>query len=270
MSDKTGEATQQLTAGCLQFNIAMGDVEGNLQKVRDGLQALARQGGRLAVLPEMWSCGFDYRNLATLAAHTPQVVETVAALSARHDMVVIGSLPELDGDALYNTSYLVDRGVVRGRYRKLHLFSPMREDRYLQAGSKTLVADTSVGRIGLAICYDLRFPELFRRLTLDGADVICLSAQWPKPRRDHWCVLTRARAIENQVFVLAANCCGVQGKLDFFGSSMILSPRGEVLAEAKDQPCEVLATLDKQAQRDYRAAIPAWHDRRPDVYGVLT
>jgi predicted amidohydrolase len=132
------------------------------------------------------------------------------------------------------------------------------------------VVDTSVGRIGVAICYDLRFPELFRRLTMDGAELICLSAQWPKPRSDHWRTLLKARAIENQVFMVAANCCGRQGKLDFFGSSMIVSPRGEILAEAGEEPCNVMADIDWEAQRAYRQAIPAWNDRRTDVYGDLT
>jgi predicted amidohydrolase len=184
--------------------------------------------------------------------------------------VVVGSLPEQAENGLYNTSFVIDHGREKGRYRKLHLFSPMREDRYLQAGDATLVAATSVGRLGVAICYDLRFPELFRRLALDGADLICLSAQWPSPRQEHWRTLLRARAIENQLFVLAANCCGVQGKLDFFGMSLIITPQGEVLAEGGDRDGEVLAELDFQALRDYRTRIPAWHDRRPEVYGDLS
>jgi predicted amidohydrolase len=270
MPKKTILQTAPLCAGCVQFNVAMGDVEHNLQTVLAGLERLVQQGVRLAVLPEMWSSGFDYRNLMALAAHTPRVVQALVEFSASRGMVIVGSMPELDGDHLFNTSYLVDSGAVKGRYRKLHLFSPMREDRYLRAGDATLVAETSVGRVGLAICYDLRFPELFRRLTLDGAELICLPAQWPKPRQDHWCTLLKARAIENQVFMVAANCCGVQGKLDFFGMSLIVSPRGEVLAEGGEEPCEVLADLDREDQRVYREAIPAWHDRRPDVYGVLT
>ena len=270
MSKNTKTQTAPLCAGCVQFTIAMGDVESNLRSVLASLERISQQGGRLAVLPEMWSSGFDYRNLAALAVHTPGVVQALREFSAARGMVIVGSMPELDGDQLYNTSYLVDSGAVKGCYRKLHLFSPMREDRYLRAGDTTLMADTSVGRVGLAICYDLRFPELFRRLTLDGADIICLPAQWPKPRQDHWCTLLKARAIENQVFMVAANCCGVQGKLDFFGMSLIVSPRGEVLAEGGEEPCEVLAALDREDQRVYREAIPAWHDRRPDVYGDLT
>jgi predicted amidohydrolase len=262
--------TSKLYASAVQFHIRSGQVQENLATVLAGLDRLSKQNVCLAVLPEMWSSGFDYRNLTSLALQTPQVLQALSEFSAACEMVIVGSLPEREGDALYNTSYVIDAGVVKGRYRKLHLFSPMREDRNLRAGNETLVVDTSVGRIGVAICYDLRFPELFRRLTMDGAELICLSAQWPKPRSDHWRTLLKARAIENQVFMVAANCCGRQGKLDFFGSSMIVSPRGEILAEAGEEPCNVMADIDWEAQRAYRQAIPAWNDRRTDVYGDLT
>jgi predicted amidohydrolase len=261
--------TSKVCAAAVQFHIRSGQVQENLAMVLAGLDRLSKQNVRLLVLPEMWSSGFDYRNLASLALQTPQVLEALSEFSATRGMLIVGSLPELEGDALYNTSYVIDAGLVKGRYRKLHLFSPMRENRYLRAGNETVVVDTSIGRIGVAICYDLRFPELFRCLTMDGAELICLSAQWPKPRLDHWCTLIKARAIENQVFMVAANCCGVQGKLDFVGNSMIVSPRGEVLALATDEPCEVLAELDLETQRAYREAIPAWNDRRGDVYGDL-
>lgn len=259
-----------IRAAVVQFNVTRGDVEANVARALAGIERAARCGAQLVVLPEMWSAGFDYRGLAAAAARTPRVLEAVSRVSEALNLVVVGSLPEQAENGLYNTSFVIDHGREKGRYRKLHLFSPMREDRYLQAGDATLVAATSVGRLGVAICYDLRFPELFRRLALDGADLICLSAQWPSPRQEHWRTLLRARAIENQLFVLAANCCGVQGKLDFFGMSLIIAPQGEVLAEGGDRDGEVLAELDFQALRDYRTRIPAWHDRRPEVYGDLS
>ena len=116
------------------------------------------------------------------------------------------------------------------------------------------------------ICYDLRFPELSRRLALEGADVIVVSAQWPRPRQDHWRTLLLARAIENQLFVVAANCCGLIGKLDYFGMSMIIDPKGEVLAEGGGEPCEISAALDYRRIADWRASIPCFNDRRPELY----
>lgn len=258
-----------LRAAAIQFPIAAGDIEANLHQARQALLRVHEQGGRLAVLPEMWSSGYDYKRLAELAEETPRVAAELAELAARLDLVVVGSLPEKDGDSLYNTAFVHDRGQEIGRYRKLHLFSPMQEDRYLAAGDRTLVVPTSVGRLGVAICYDLRFPELFRRLALDGAELVCVPAEWPAPRQLHWQTLLRARAIENQYFVIAANCCGKLGRLQFFGMSLIVSPRGELLAEGGDAAAEPAALLDFADMAAYRQEIPAWHDRRPEIYGNL-
>ena len=209
------------------------------------------------------------RSSPELAAQTPRVLEAIAALSAELGLTVVGSLPELVDGKVCNTSYVTDRGVLVGRYRKLHLFSLMNEQEHIAAGEHSVVVDTSVGQLGLAVCYDLRFPELFRKLALDGAEIICLPGEWPVPRQLHWRTLLRARAIENQCFVVAANCCGRQGKLDFFGMSLIIAPRGELLAEADDFATELVATCDFRELADYRAQITCFADRRPDVYGTL-
>ncbi|MEJ2201810.1 MAG: carbon-nitrogen family hydrolase [Desulfuromonadaceae bacterium] len=253
----------------VQFNIQLGAVEANLAKAVAGLRRARDRGAQLAVLPEMWSTGYDYKHLAELAEQTPRVLETLQQLTAELNLVVVGSLPEKNLGRLYNTAYLMDQGRLVGSYRKLHLFSNMGEDRFLTAGNQTLVAATSVGRIGVAICYDLRFPELFRKLALEGAEILCLCAEWPKPRQDHWRTLLRARAMENQMFVAATNCCGIQGKLDFFGMSLLLAPRGEVLAEGGEEDVELIARFDFKELVDYRSQIRCYQDRRPDIYGTL-
>ncbi|MCK4501959.1 MAG: carbon-nitrogen family hydrolase, partial [Desulfuromonadales bacterium] len=150
----------------------------------------------------------------------------------------------------------------------LHLFSTMKEDQYLGSGDQSLVVDTSVGRLGIAICYDLRFPELFRKLALEGAEIICIPAEWPKPREEHWKTLLRARAIENQLFVIAANCCGIQGKLDFFGLSQLISPLGNVLELAGEENVELVANFDFAEMKQYRQKIDILNDRRSDIYGT--
>jgi predicted amidohydrolase len=261
--------SRTVCAAAIQFPVVSGDVAANLQQARRALQRAHDQGARLAVLPEMWSSGYDYKRLAELADETPRIAAELAELAARLDLVIVGSLPEKDRGSLYNTAFVHDRGQEVGRYRKLHLFSPMKEDRYLAPGNETLVATTSVGRLGLAICYDLRFPELFRKLALDGAEVVCLPAQWPSPRQLHWRTLLRARAIENQFFLVAANSCGQLGNLRFFGMSLIISPRGEFLAEGGEGATEPAALLDFDDMATYRKEIPAWHDRRPEIYGTL-
>lgn len=253
-------------AAAIQFNIRLGEIDPNLAKVKEELAKLAKEKVQLAVLPEMWATGFAYKQLNELAARTAELVEELRALSTQYAMVIIGSLPEPHEDKVYNTAYVLDNGKIAGKYRKMHLFSLMQEDKSFDGGSEWLLADTSIGKIGVFICYDLRFPELARRLALEGAEILVVPGEWPKPRQEHWRTLLRARGIENQLFVIAANCCGVVGKLDFFGMSMIIDPKGEVMAEAGYEPQAIIAELDFAAMAAWREQIPCFNDRKPECY----
>ncbi|MBJ6725619.1 carbon-nitrogen family hydrolase [Geomesophilobacter sediminis] len=257
---------RKIKAAAVQFTIALGEIEKNLEQAKSALARLAKQQVELVVLPEMWATGFSYKDLNRLAQKTPEVVAEIARLSADYGMVIVGSLPEPHGEKVYNTSYVADRGQIVGSYRKMHLFSLMGEDRSLDAGDAAVVVPTSVGSIGLMICYDIRFPELARRLTLDGASIIAVPGEWPKPRQDHWRTILRARAMENQLFVIAANACGVTGKLDFFGDSLVLGVKGEILGEGGYEPGEVVAELDPAEMLSWRGQITCLKDRRPDCY----
>jgi len=256
-------------AAAIQFNITLGEIDRNLDKAAGALLRVNAENAQLAVLPEMWSGGYAYRKLPELAAQTPRVLDKVCEWSKNLQMVIVGSLPEAADGHIYNTAFVVDGGEIIGRYRKMHLFSVMREDDFLGAGDSCLVVPTSVGRVGVAICYDLRFPELFRKLGLEGAEILCLPAEWPVPRQLHWRTLLRARAIENQLFVAAANCCGRQGKIDFFGMSLLIAPRGELLAEGGGTATELVAEFDFAEMDSYRKQIPVYKERRGDVYGNL-
>ncbi|MBC7964181.1 MAG: carbon-nitrogen family hydrolase [Steroidobacteraceae bacterium] len=255
-----------INAVAIQFNVKQGDPDANLAHVREALVRVAGQGANLAVLPEMWSSGFAYKNLNELALRTEGIVEKLLELSRQLRLVIVGSMPEPNGDKVFNTAYVMDNGRLAGVYRKLHLFTLLGEDKAFSGGDRWLLADTTVGRIGVIICYDLRFPELSRRLALEGAQVICVPAQWPRPRQEHWRTLLQARAIENQLFVVSCNACGRIGKLDFFGMSMIINPKGEVLAEAGEEQCEISAGLDLQEMVDWRTQIPCFNDRKPEYY----
>jgi omega-amidase len=255
-----------IQAAAIQFNVKQGDVDANLDYVRKALRRVAEKGSQLAVLPEMWSSGFAYRNLNELAGRTAGIIGELLDLSRELGLVIVGSMPEPHGEKVFNTVYVVDNGHLTGTYRKLHLFSLLGEDKAFDSGDSWLLADTSIGKVGVIICYDLRFPELSRRLALEGACVICVPAQWPKPRQEHWRTLLRARAIENQLFVVACNACGPIGKLEFFGMSMIIGPKGEVLAEGGEAEIEIVVPLDMQLMADWRAQIPCFNDRRPEVY----
>lgn len=258
--------SQQIKAAAVQFTVKLGDIDANVEHVRETLARLHGEGVQLAVLPEMWSCGFAYRELNELAKRTPEVVEEMGRLSGEYGMVLVGSLPEPDGEKVCNTAYVMDCGRLVGKYRKIHLFSLMNEDRAFTAGKSWLVAETHLGKIGVFICYDLRFPELARRLAVEGARILVVPGEWPKPREEHWRVLLQARAIENQLFVISANACGVIGKLDFFGSSLIIGPKGEILAEGGYENGEPTAVLDFAVMENWRQQITCFTDRQPDLY----
>lgn len=255
-----------LVAAAIQFNVKQGDVDANLAYIREEVQRVAAKGATLVVLPEMWSSGFDYKNLNELAQRTAGIRYELLEMSRKLNLVIVGSMPEPNGDKVFNTVFVVDNGELAGVYRKIHLFSLLGEDRAFSGGNSWLLAETSIGRIGVIICYDLRFPELSRRLAVEGAQIICVSAQWPKPRQEHWRTLLRARAIENQLFVVACNACGIVGKLDIFGMSMIIDPKGEVLAESGDNEENIIAELDMQAMIDWRKQVPCFNDRKPECY----
>lgn len=256
-------------AGFVQFDVKLGDVASNISEAMNGLRRLGESGVDLAVLPEMWSCGFDNQKLSDHARETPAVIDMLSRVASAHHMVISGSLPEAEDNDIFNTLYLVDgSGSLAGFYRKVHLFSLTGEDKFYRAGNRAVVCRTSVGPVGLMTCYDLRFPELCRALALKGAIVVVVPAQWPLVRIDHWDVLLRARAIENQIFVVAANRCGKDNGLVFGGHSQIVTPMGNVLARAENDASVMKAQIDLQELSDFRKKIPCLAERVSDAYAT--
>ena len=265
-------STEKLTvntirAAIIQFDIRRGDVEWNLATVKRRISVLAKQGMQLILLPEMWSTGFANERLKELSETTPGVLEELSGIAKRLHLTIIGSLPEKRGGGVFNTAYIVDRdGSIAGVYRKIHLFSLTGEDRFFKPGQKALVLKTSLGPIGLIICYDLRFPELCRSLALGGAKMVAVMAEWPAERVAHWDVLLKARAIENQLFILGANRCGKDGDLVYAGHSRIISPYGEVLARAGKRSATLSANIDLRDVEKIRKHIPCLKERVPEAY----
>jgi predicted amidohydrolase len=254
-------------AAALQFQVDMGDIERNARRAVGLIGEAARKGAKLCVLPEMWSCGFANDRLLPLSGSTPELLFEVRKLAQAHGMVIAGSLPERVGRSVYNTLYVVNaNGVVTGQYRKAHLFSPSGEDKAFKAGSSADVAHTDRGTVGPLICYDLRFPELSRKYFLGGATLFVVSAQWPAARKSHWDALLTARAIENQLFVVACNAVGQSGDFTFPGGSAIVSPVGERLAEGVNEEAVVTATIDPAEVDKFRRRIPCLEDRNERAY----
>ena len=165
-----------------------------------------------------------------------------------------GTLPEKEGGRFYNTAFFFnDQGKMLGKYRKMHLFPPMGEDTFFTPGQDCPVFDTPLARVGICICYDLRFPSQFADLAARGAEIILLPARFPHPRMDHWQILLRARAIENYLFVAGCNCIGTFNQQLFCGHSCIISPWGETLAEAGEREGVVMAEIDLDMVEESRA-----------------
>jgi deaminated glutathione amidase len=251
----------------------------NLEAAERFIKAAAADGARLIVLPEMFNVLGDPEVLRQGAEMLDGPTLRWAKELARRQSVwlLAGSIMErVSGQSkLFNTSCLLDpQGETRAVYRKIHLFdcdvpgASLHESETMMPGREIVRAEVDGVALGLSICYDLRFPELFRILALGGARLIALtSAFTERTGRDHWEVLVRARAIENQVFVIAANQVGVSTpKLRWFGRSMIVDPWGVVLAQAPDREGYILAGLDFEAQDRMRGQLPSLANRRPETY----
>lgn len=251
----------------------------NLETASNLIASAAADGARLIVLPEMFNVLGDAEVLRTGAEPLDGLSHRWAGDQARHHSVwlVAGSIMErVDGESrLFNTSCLFDpQGELRAVYRKIHLFdcdvpgASYHESATVIPGRDIVCTEADGVSLGLSICYDLRFPELFRLLALGGARLIALaSAFTERTGRDHWEVLVRARAIENQVFVIAANQVGASTpKLRWFGRSMIVDPWGVVRAQAPDCESYIIADVDFDEQDRMRAQLPSLANRRPEAY----
>jgi len=250
----------------------------NLEVAGRIVDAAASDGAELVVLPEKWSLLGDGRALAEGAETLDGEAVTAARnWATNHGVnVLAGSFTETSADGLpTNTSVLIDStGEIVADYRKLHMFDveaggvEYRESDHEQPGSELATADIGEFRIGLTVCYDLRFPELFRALLDRGATAYTVpSAFTSATGRDHWEPLLRARAIENQAFVLAADQTGpADPSYGSWGHSMIIDPWGEILAEAGEGEGYAIADLDPARQAEIRRKLPAVDHRRPGIF----
>jgi predicted amidohydrolase len=243
-------------------------------------RAAAAEGARVILLPEKWTAIGSEQDLRAAAESLdgPSVRWARAIARELEVDLVAGSILEIvDGhERLANTSVHVDPwGEVKAVYRKLHMFDVevggrvYRESALEEPGEEIVLSDTAEGiELGLSICYDLRFPELYRILAVRGARVLLVPAAFTlETTRDHWETLLRARAIENQAFVIAANQVGPHPAGQHSGGrSMIVDPWGVVLAQAQDDEGHILAELDLERQEEIRRRLPALANRRPQVY----
>ena len=265
--------TRQFVAAAVQL-CAGPDKAANLDKAEAFVAEAVEHKARLVVLPEvfLWRGPRGEEHAAAELIPGPST-ERLGELARRHGIhLLAGSMLEENGAKPFNTSVLFDpRGDIVARYRKLHLFDvdipghvSIRESDTRAPGDVVVTVPTELGVIGMTVCYDLRFPELYRRLMLAGAEIIAVPSAFTFPTgAAHWEVLLRARAIENQVYVIAPDQIGRSpaGIVDF-GNSMIIDPWGKVIARAADKECFVTAEIDRDYLEKVRRELPCLAHRR--------
>jgi predicted amidohydrolase len=261
------------------IQLSYGDEESLAERTARVVELVrAQRGHDLVVLPELWSAGgFDYRAWPEREQRVDGAVTTALAEAARETGCVLhtGSLVERPGDetgpdghGVWNTSVVLDpSGEICATYRKIHRFGfGNGEPRLMEAGTELVVVDLPAPadglKVGLSTCYDLRFPELYRAQVDRGAQVFVVPAAWPAARVEHWRVLARARAIENQAYVIAGNTAGTHAGTPMGGFSAVVDPRGEVLAEAGTDEEVLSVEIDPEAVPSWRESFPVLADRR--------
>lgn len=257
-----------LTIALAQIDLVLGKPDQNLETARAAIAEAKARGANIVVLPELWSTAYDLEHAAADASALDAGMFAAIASAARENQIaVIGSLMELLNGKVYNTATFIDASGARvGAYRKLHLVPMLDEDKYLAGGDDAQVFSAEFGKFALGVCYDLRFPELWRHYALGGARIAFLPAEWPQPRIAHWRTLLPARAIENQIFIIGCNRVGTSKDQTFGGHSMIVNPWGEILVEGDEREALLVAQIDLALVEQVRQRVPVFRDRRADVY----
>ncbi len=256
-----------------QLNIKRGDPWHNLNLIEQSAERASGHNADLLCLPEMVTTGFDWKRNRQLLAETSAHHQTVSKIARKYQIAICGSFLECAASGMpCNTLLYFDaRGEELARYRKVHLFTLFNEDQHVEAGRELVVRDIHFAQAGFGVCYDLRFPELFRKNTAMGAQIQLLPAAFPHPRLAHWRTLIQARAIENQCFFIAVNQCGQEhheagvGSAHYFGHSMVVDPWGDILLEFGEDEGQDYVDIDLGQVDEVRRRIPVLQDRKPGL-----
>ena len=289
-----------MKVACIQMDVLHCQKQNNLEKALHMAFEAVEKGAELIVLPEVFSTGFCYEKFENAAETLPSpILENLACFSEANDCILLGSIIEKAAignsneknvlkekkenknvsisnkkissqpDACtgyYNFGFCFEKGTLAGTYRKTHPFKA--ENQYFCKGNS--IEPFSLKKhdlkIGFQICYELRFPEIARKLSLAGSDLLVTTAAFPNPRSEHWKILIKARAIENQIPHVACNRTGSAPDCSYFGSSMIIDSWGEVKADAGDKECVIVSDIDLSQKDEVRKLIPAFEDRRVELY----
>ncbi|MDW7730900.1 MAG: carbon-nitrogen family hydrolase [Methanolobus sp.] len=256
---------------CIQTDICLCQKEKNLEKALSMITQAVSEGAEIIVLPEVFSTGFCYDRMQDSAEGPDGItLRLLSEFTSENQCVIVSSIIEKEsskeGDRYFNLGFCMENGTIMGTYRKTHPFK--REKQYFSPGNviSPIRLQSKDLTIGLQICYELRFPEVARKLSLMGADILITVAEFPKPRQELWHTLVRARAIENQIPHIACNRTGSDPESSFFGSSMIVDAMGEVKREAGEEESILIYGIDTAETSNVRECITVFKDRRADIY----
>lgn len=250
----------------------------SIKKAEGMIREASDKGAKLVVLPEMWDCPYSPQYFKEYGEEEKgETFNFMASMAKEFNIYLVGgSIPEIDKGKIYNTCFFFDPdGKMIGKHRKAHLFDidipgriTFKESETLTAGDKVTVVDTNFGKVGLAICYDIRFPEMFRKMALLGAKTIIVPAAFSVPTGEaHWEISLRARALDNQVYLLACSPGrDIKGPYQAYGGSGIVGPWGEILALANEKETIVYGEIDLDRVDEVREQLPLLKHRRPELY----
>jgi omega-amidase len=262
MDNRTNAASNMtLRVASIQMEVCSGEPKKNLVRAEAMLNEAANQGAQAALLPELWTTGYTLDRFEELAdEHAAETLGFLSGISKKLGIMIVGgSFPERGPGGIYSTCYIIGSdGDTLARNSKEHLFPLLREPEFLRPGEPGAVTHTPLGPWSTLICFDIRFPESVRQLAYRGARVLWVPAEWPHPRLEHWRTLLRARAIENQFFVVAANRTGQGDNSNWCGHSTIIDPWGNILAEADENEVVLVADLDMSLVDEVRRRIPCF------------
>lgn len=255
-----------MEVAAIQLPLVDGDLEGNLARIGEALDEAV--GADLCLLPELFPCGYDHASWPDAARQADAVTAWMADQARRGSFALAGTLLVTGGDGrLRNRLVLMDRtGEAVAAYDKIHLFRLMDEDRHLAAGTALVSCDLDGVRVGLTTCYDLRFPASYRRMARGGVQLFLVPAQWPLSRLEVMTTLARARAIENQAYLLLTNRCGAdRAGTPFGGSSLVCDPYGGTTTAPRDEAAIVRGAVDPAVVAKVRLHVPVFADEVPGL-----
>ena len=260
------------------MDIQLGKKQVNLSKIESliikSTKTSPKSHKHIICLPELCTTGFDLINYKTLAERIPEgsTTDLFRNLAKKHKVHIIASYIEESMGSYYNCAVIInDQGQLLTKYRKIHLFplKPMEESEYFTSGDNTeikSIVNINGLRVGILICFDLRYPEISRRLVLEGANCMIYLAEFPRPRDDVWTTLLRARAMENQIFVIGVNRVGEDDTISYFGKSIVIGPNGETINSGSTKEEIIQGILDPDLLNLAKKFIPTLSHRRPDQY----